>query len=56
MPYLRMMICVSTPGWSMRPSTSLTVPAGPRVALGQRVIETTTMSPGSADEAWPVGI
>ena len=39
MPNLRMMICVSTPGSSMRPSTSLTVPAGPRVALGQRVID-----------------
>jgi hypothetical protein len=56
MPNFRMMICVSTPGSSMRPSTSLTVPAGPRVALGHRVIDTTTMSPGAADEAWPFGI
>ena len=42
-----MMICVSTPGSLMLPSTSTTRPTGPRVAVGQRVISTTTMSSGS---------
>ena len=52
---LRMMICVSTPGSLMLPSTSTTWPAAPRVAVGQRVISTTTMSSGSADNDWPDG-
>ena len=53
MPCLRMMICVSTPGSSMRPSTSTTRPTGPRVAVGHRVISTSTISPGSADDRLP---
>ena len=50
---LRMMICVSTPGSLMLPSTSTMRPTAPRVAVGQRVISTTTMSLGSADDDCP---
>jgi biotin operon repressor len=52
---LRMMICVSTPGSSSRPSTSTIRPTGPRAGVGQRVISTMTISPGSAAPASPVG-
>ena len=38
MPYLRMMISVSTPGSSMSPSTSTTRPSALRVGVGQCVI------------------
>ena len=47
MPYLRMMISVSTPCSLMSPSTSTTLPTGPRDAVGHVVISTTTISPGS---------
>ena len=48
-PYLRMMISVSTPFSLMSPSTSTTLPTGPRDGVGHVVISTTTISPGSAD-------
>ena len=46
MPYLLMMISVSTPGASMVPRTAPTRPIAPRVAVGQRVNSTVTISPG----------
>ncbi len=51
-----MMIFVSTPGSSIRPSTSVTRPTGPRAAVGQREISTVTMSPALAPAASPEGI
>jgi hypothetical protein len=48
MPYLRMMISVSTPGALMSPSTSVTWPMAPRLAVSQRVSSTITISPGEA--------
>ncbi len=49
--YLRMMTAVSTPGASSRPSTSTTRPSAGRVAVGQRVISTVTISPRRAPRA-----
>ncbi len=55
MPYLRMMISVSTPGALMSPSTSVTLPIAPRLAVGQRVSSTITISPGEAPPSCPGG-
>ena len=45
---LWMMISVSTPGASIAPSTSATRPIAVRVAVGQRVNSTVTISPRRA--------